>query len=240
LAINYPTSLDNFTNPSATSSLDSPSHSLQHSDTNDALEALEAKVGIGASPAGSATSGQVLTAQGGGTAIWATPALVHINTTTIGTSVSSIAVDNVFSSVYKNYRIVFNTDGATNTNNTTVSLRLRASGTPNSGSNYSSRGSSTTSSALESLILTSQTSWVFHNLTSGNTQESHSYIEMFKPFTTAFTHAWFNQFRNTAGSYQSSQFFSLHTVATSYDGFEINITTGSITGGTISVYGYKD
>jgi hypothetical protein len=70
LAINYPTSLDNFTNPSATSSLDSPSHSLQHSDANDALEALEAKVGIGASPAGSATSGQILTAQGGGTALW--------------------------------------------------------------------------------------------------------------------------------------------------------------------------
>jgi hypothetical protein len=166
--------------------------------------------------------------------------LVLINTTTIGTSVSSIAVDNVFSSAYKNYRIVFNTDGATNTNNTTASLRLRASTTPDSSSNYSSRGSSTTSSALNSLILTSQTSWVFHNFTSGNTQESHSYIEMFKPFTAAFTHAWFNQFRNNAGSFESSQFFSLHTAATSYDGFEINITTGSITGGTISVYGYKD
>jgi len=192
------------------------------------------------------TNGQVLVADSGETTglKWNNPGtvggLVHIKTVSIGSTVSSIAVDNVFSSAYKNYRIVFNTDGATNTNNTTASLRLRASTTPNSGSNYHSRGSSTTSSALESLILTSQTSWVFHNFTSGNTQESHSYIEMFKPFTAAFTHAWFNQFRNTAGSFQSSQFFSLHTAATSYDGFEINITTGSITGGTISVYGYKD
>lgn len=44
--INYPTSLDAFTNPEATDTLDSPSHSEQHSDANDALEALEAKVGI--------------------------------------------------------------------------------------------------------------------------------------------------------------------------------------------------
>lgn len=70
---NYPTSLDTFTNPSAGNTLDSPSHSLQHSDVNDAVEALEEKIGIGASPAGSATAGQVLTAQGGGTALWATP-----------------------------------------------------------------------------------------------------------------------------------------------------------------------
>ncbi len=73
MAISFPTSLDNFTNPSSGNTLDSPSHSLQHSDINDAVEALEAKLGIGASPAGSATSGQVLTAQGGGTALWATP-----------------------------------------------------------------------------------------------------------------------------------------------------------------------
>jgi hypothetical protein len=77
MASNYPTSLDNFNNPSATDSLNSPSHSLQHADINDAVEAIEAKLGIGASPAGSATAGQVLTAQGGGTAIWANAALAN-------------------------------------------------------------------------------------------------------------------------------------------------------------------
>ena len=60
MAINFPTSLDNFTNPTSGNTLDSPSHSQQHSDANDALEALETKVGIGSAPAGSATSGQVL------------------------------------------------------------------------------------------------------------------------------------------------------------------------------------
>lgn len=71
MASNYPTSLDSFTNPTSGDKLDSPSHSDQHSNVNDAVEALQVKIGIGASPAGSATVGHVLTAQGGGTAIWA-------------------------------------------------------------------------------------------------------------------------------------------------------------------------
>lgn len=60
MAINFPTSLDAFTNPTSGNTLDSPSHSQQHSDANDAIEALETKVGIGSAPAGSAISGQVL------------------------------------------------------------------------------------------------------------------------------------------------------------------------------------
>jgi len=70
VASNFPTSLDNFTNPSSGNTLDSPSHSLQHSDINDAVEALEAKLGIGASPAGSASAGQVLTISAAGTSTW--------------------------------------------------------------------------------------------------------------------------------------------------------------------------
>jgi len=47
--INYPTSLDTLTNPASNNTLDSPSHSGQHSDVNDAVEALEAKVGANSS-----------------------------------------------------------------------------------------------------------------------------------------------------------------------------------------------
>lgn len=46
MAVNFPASLDNFTNPSSNSSVANPSHSQQHADANDAIEALEAKVGI--------------------------------------------------------------------------------------------------------------------------------------------------------------------------------------------------
>lgn len=41
----FPGSQDNFTNPAANNFLNSPSHSAQHANANDAIEALEAKVG---------------------------------------------------------------------------------------------------------------------------------------------------------------------------------------------------
>ena len=47
--INFPTSLDTLTNPISNNTLDSPSHSGQHSYGNDAVEALEAKVGANSS-----------------------------------------------------------------------------------------------------------------------------------------------------------------------------------------------
>lgn len=49
MAINFPTSLDTFTNPTSSDTLDSPDHAVQHSDVNDAVEALEAKVGVDSS-----------------------------------------------------------------------------------------------------------------------------------------------------------------------------------------------
>ena len=56
MAINYPTSLDTFTNPTATSLLTSPSHALQHADINDAVEALQTKVAIGNTVLGTYTA----------------------------------------------------------------------------------------------------------------------------------------------------------------------------------------
>jgi len=38
---NFPTSVDNFTNPTANDSLNLPSHSTQHANANDAIEAIE-------------------------------------------------------------------------------------------------------------------------------------------------------------------------------------------------------
>jgi hypothetical protein len=91
MATNYPASLDNFTNPLSTDSQDSPSHSLQHSNANDAIEAIETKVGFGSAPAGSATSGAVLVASTGGTTSWTTVGTAGINSTggTLGYSLTA-------------------------------------------------------------------------------------------------------------------------------------------------------
>ena len=51
MASNFPSSLDSFTNPSSTDAMDSVSvpHATQHSNLNDAVEALQAKVGADSS-----------------------------------------------------------------------------------------------------------------------------------------------------------------------------------------------
>ena len=49
MAINFPISLDALANPTATSDTNLVDHALQHSNENDAVEALEAKVGVNSS-----------------------------------------------------------------------------------------------------------------------------------------------------------------------------------------------
>ena len=56
MAINYPTSLDTFTNPTATDLLTSPSHAQQHADINDAMEAVQTKLAIGNTVLGTYTA----------------------------------------------------------------------------------------------------------------------------------------------------------------------------------------
>lgn len=46
MATNFPSSLDALTNPTSSDNLSSPSHAGQHADANDAIEALQAKVGV--------------------------------------------------------------------------------------------------------------------------------------------------------------------------------------------------
>lgn len=63
----YPTSLDSFVNPTTNDFLNSPNHVQQHSNANDAIEALEAKLGIGAS---TPTNGKLLRGTGAGSSAW--------------------------------------------------------------------------------------------------------------------------------------------------------------------------
>lgn len=49
MSTNYPTSIDSLTNPSTDSYEDEVSHAAQHSNANDAIEALQTKVGIDSS-----------------------------------------------------------------------------------------------------------------------------------------------------------------------------------------------
>lgn len=88
-AISYPTSLDSFTNPSATDSVATVSHSAQHANANDAIEALQAKLGIGVS---TAVSNSVLAGNGTGSSGWTTtPTLSTLTISGLGTFGSFIS-----------------------------------------------------------------------------------------------------------------------------------------------------
>ncbi len=73
---NYPTTLDNTSNqvtPASDTELDASGfqHNQVHGAASSALIALQAKLGISASPAASAANNTVLTHTGSGTTAWA-------------------------------------------------------------------------------------------------------------------------------------------------------------------------
>jgi len=67
VATNFPASLDSLTNPSSSDSLNSPSHSAQHANSNDAIEALQAKVGVDSSAVTSSLDYKVAQLEAGAT-----------------------------------------------------------------------------------------------------------------------------------------------------------------------------
>lgn len=251
MATNFPTSLDNFTNPVSGNTLDSPSHSLQHSDLNDAVEALETKLGVGASPAGSATAGQVLTISAAGTSNWSTPTrdgLVQVIATSVAvgsgsgsvdangavtfSGASSISLNGCFSSTYDNYRILFFGTLSTGSNQT---LRLRASGTDNSGAT-SYRSQQGTFGGTSVAAKRNDTSAFNLNYDSGGNEPPYYAIDIFRPNST-------DTFKVIAGmGYKSAQAdFTLGalTSSTQFDGFSLITSTGTMSG-TVRVYGYRN
>ena len=68
MATNFPSSLDAFTNPTSTSSMSGAlSHAGQHSDVNDAVEALQAKVGADSSAVSSSHDYKIAQLEAGAT-----------------------------------------------------------------------------------------------------------------------------------------------------------------------------
>jgi len=98
----FPTSLDSFTNPTTNDFLNSPNHVSQHSDINDAVEALEAKLGISAS---TPTSGKLLRGTGAGTSAWDKDAPTG---TIVGTTDSQTLTNKILTSATLNTAIINN------------------------------------------------------------------------------------------------------------------------------------
>ena len=171
--------------------------------------------------------GQVLTAaQMNAVGLWL------VKTQTIGTAVSNVTVNNAFSASYNGYFITVH-GGTSSTTDENVRFQLTANGTPSSTGYYG-----TTIYALWGGALTTQSE---NNATQalyagGLDGRVILQLQVFNPFVATST-TMFGPFIRQALAGQSSY---IHRVNTSYDGFRITPGSGTLTGGTISVYGYKN
>lgn len=163
---------------------------------------------------------------------------VKISSTTVGSAVSSVSVDSCFSSTYKNYRIIYNLPSFSVAGN--FNLRMRVSGSDNSSSNYkySALNSNSTSPWWDGTVSSSATQLVFHRYT--RTDGIDGYIDIFNPFATAYTSLIANGVNPNFNYSDGSTTVGSLTVNTSYTGFTFFPTSGTMTGGTIKVYGFKD
>lgn len=229
MASNYPTSLDTFTNPSAGASLSSPSHSAQHGDVNDAVEAIEAKLGIGSSAASAASEGAVLKANGSGSTTWDKAGLWFVNLTTFTASAS---FDISLPTTYNNYRIVMHVTGASTTNETRLQMLSGATPSTASYTNYIIGGpNSETISAAASWKIGGSYSTV---------QDMTASIDLISARIAQKTHFLGNTWgSNSAGGLLIGTNVGKHDVALAYDGIRFTTSTGTITG-TVRVYGYQN
>ena len=101
MAINYPDSLDVLVNPNGTDGLSSPSHSEQHSNANDAIEALQAKVGIDGSLDSNSLDFRVSSLEEGGGTLGVELGLAGNNDLTIHGIENKTEIDSFTKSVYR-------------------------------------------------------------------------------------------------------------------------------------------
>jgi len=90
MATNYPGALDTLTNPASTDRLTSPSHAAQHANANDAIEAIQATLGIDPQGSESTVGARIAALEGGGGG-GSFAALSATGGSTIGTSLAARA-----------------------------------------------------------------------------------------------------------------------------------------------------
>ena len=159
-------------------------------------------------------------------------------TVTIGSAVSSVSLNDVFNSTYKNYKIKYTTNAFSAAGN--FNFRLRVSNSDNSSSNYKFHqvDGQGASPWWDGFTATADTKWTFHRYTRPDGVNGE--IEVYQPYETSYTGATARSTTNNYSISQGAEFSGTITVTTSYTGFTLFPETGTMTGGTISVYGYNN
>ena len=207
---NFPTSVDNFTNPTANDSLNLPSHSTQHANANDAIEAVEDYLLNGAGKTG----------------------LVYIAGAGFSAA-SAININNVFSSTYRNYRVII--ESYSTSTGTAMNFQFRNGGSNRNDNLYLSQ---TTGSYGSTAFNASATS-TFYDMGAVNA-EGYYVFDVFSPAVVTNESWILGQgfgYQNNVSSFVQRNYGVNYSVANGNDGFAIT-SSGTATC-YITVYGYK-
>jgi hypothetical protein len=158
--------------------------------------------------------------------------LVLISSNTIGSAVSSVEVSNAFSSTYDNYKIVIS--GGVGSGLQDAYLQLGTSTPTYSTTGYYSLRHGWRYAGTAGTFVDSNNGSNFL-VGSADTNGINVNVELQNPnlakktyFNGTFLYSTITAF---TGGY--------HDVATSYTNFKLTYSSGTWTGGTISLYGYK-
>ena len=172
------------------------------------------------------SAGDVLTAADmNGVGLWL------VKTQTVGTAVATVAVTGAFSSTYDNYLVTLS--GGTGSADQAIGLQLTGSTTAYHG--FLNYGASTSATALGANV-NNGTSFTFVGGCNAN-QMAHVSCQLFGPNLASYTKCYNAAYQNGTAY---GHFAGEHRVATAYTGFTLIPTAGTLTGGTIRVYGYKN
>ena len=151
-----------------------------------------------------------------------------VKSQTVGTGVSSVTVTGAFSSTYDAYKVVY--VGGVGSTALNITMTLGAA-----NSNYFMSlpyvvyGTGTASGTS----LSGATGWSL--MGTATTNSASLDVDLFNPFLSQYTRALGLYVSDTeAGTYAG-----IHKTASSYTAFTLTTSTGTLTGGTISVYGYR-
>lgn len=175
------------------------------------------------------STGAAIFVKGAGAAATAS-GLTLLSKTTLS-STTNVSLNNVFSSTYDNYRILY--QGHFSAGATDVEMRLRVSGTDNSSAvYYGGRGTTDISGTFLANGTSGATKWFMCTPT---TASGHFAIDVMKPFDVTFKTTFSGTFvsRHLDRMGYNAGF---HDTEASYDGFSIFFANACI--GTLSVYGY--
>ena len=161
-------------------------------------------------------------------AVGTTPALTLISTTTVGTTVASVTVTGAFSATYDNYRVIY-TGGAAST---AVDLGIILGAT--TANYYFAFGYLPYAGGLSGVTVNNGASWAY----AGGASTALAFIscDIFRPFATDQTLITSNGANASNGNFDGGYLNN----TTSYTAFTITPSSGTLTGGTIRVYGYQN